>query len=118
MAGQVAEQLRGFNSQLQQTRLMVSPLKYGSKSHRVRRHLNNSELTFYTQEGEAQRTSRGVSAASQQVSGGIWNVSLGLSLKVLCKYHWQMGLIPSTKKRVPLRFLGEPKKLLGGIVPF
>lgn len=56
MAGQVAEQLRGFNSQLQQTRQMVGTTKDGSKRQRGWSPLGNSEFTLDSQENKAQRS--------------------------------------------------------------
>lgn len=46
MAGQVADQLRSFNTQLQQTRQMVGATEYGSKSHGLQNSSSNSEFTF------------------------------------------------------------------------
>lgn len=46
MAGQVAEKLRGFNSQLQQTRQMVGTTKNGSKRQRVWSPSGNLEFTL------------------------------------------------------------------------
>lgn len=56
MAGQVAEQLRSFNTQLQQTRQMVGASGHGGKSHRAQSPLSNPEFMFYSQGSIAQRS--------------------------------------------------------------
>lgn len=107
MAGQVAEQLRGFNSQLQQTRQMVGTTKYGSKRQRVQSPLNNSEFTFYSQENKVQRSQviclMPHSKCKVEFGADILSFLLKSYINIICKLGW----LQVPRERMPHRFLGS-----------
>lgn len=108
MAGQVAEQLRSFNTQLQQTRQMVGATVYGSKSHGVKSLLSHSEFIFCIQQSKAQRSQVTCLLSHSKRKSRVWSF-------LLHKYDLQIGFgcksqgCKSQREDAPTDSLGDAR---------
>lgn len=91
MAGRVAEQLRNFNTQLQQTRQMVGATEYGEQESWVAKFLEQFRIhVFYIQESKAQRPQVTCLMSHSKCKSRIWSFLLhkyDLQMEFGCKFQ-------------------------------